>query len=115
MSPIILSDFAGVMDRKRQAAVGAAPSAVRRGVYDGGAGMSAAPTLSQTWAEFVLAMLKRNGPFGLFTLTEEREFRDEFGLTLRQRDEAIDHPVATGWAHLRAGEAGVWLEMGAPS
>ena len=60
MSPIILSDFAGVMDRKRQAAVGAAPSAVRRGVYDGGAGMSAAPTLSQTWAEFVLAMLKRN-------------------------------------------------------
>ena len=77
--------------------------------------MSAAPTLSEARAEFVVAMLRRNGPRGLFTLTEEREYRHEFGLTLRQCGEAIDHLVPTGRAHLRLGANSVWLEPGAPS
>jgi hypothetical protein len=77
--------------------------------------MSAPRILAEARSAFVLAMLRRSGPFGLFTLTEEKEYWHEFGLTLRQRGEAIDHLVPTGRARLRLGANGVWLELGAPS
>jgi hypothetical protein len=73
--------------------------------------MSAAPTLSEARAAFVLAMLRRNGPFGLFTLAEEGEYRHARGLTLQQRDAAIDAFVARGWPRLHIGEEGVWVEL----
>jgi hypothetical protein len=63
--------------------------------------MSAAPTLSEARAAFVLAMLRRNGPFGLFTLAEEGEYRHARGLTLQQRDAAIDAFVARGCTSAR--------------
>ena len=74
--------------------------------------MTAPRTLTEARAAFVLAMVRRNGPFGLFTLAQEKEYWHELGLTLQQRDEAIDYLVATGQAHLSVGENGVWLELG---
>jgi hypothetical protein len=77
--------------------------------------MNAPHNLAEARAEFVLAMLRRHGPFGLFTITEEKECWRELGLTLRQRDEAIDYLVATGQVHLSVGPEGVSVQVGTPS
>jgi hypothetical protein len=88
----------------------AGPAALDRACLSCG---SLGATLAEARAAFVLVMLRRNGLFGLFTLAEEKEYWHALGLTLRQRDEAIDYLVATGQMHLSVGENGVWLELGA--
>jgi hypothetical protein len=73
--------------------------------------MSAPSNAAKARAQVVLPLLRQNGPLGLFSIAEEQEYWHARGLTLQQRDAAIDAFVARGWARLRIGEEGVWVEL----